>query len=343
MQQLARQDLLLVTDNVPTLGTAWSDFKRLRPLKQKTMEDYDKRLKQLDDWMDLPIDKITRNMVVERFDSIRQRSESHANLIMKVLSSVLSYASARYEYSDGQPMLAANPVKVLKGLRLWNRVSRRQTIINTCDLAKWWQAVQALDKQGHSLGRDVLVVLLLTGMRKAEASRLRWGDIDFSNGSILIRDTKNGTDHQIPMGAYLKDFLWNRHLAQRHNNAACEYVFPGKDLIGHVKSIENAIDRVIAQSGMAFCIHDTRRTFATQGMLAGVPAYMLKRILNHRVAADVTNGYLVFGVDDMRESMQKIEDQILKHALTDQPICGPIRDLGGGITISIAECYQHLN
>ncbi|MBX9948470.1 MAG: tyrosine-type recombinase/integrase, partial [Candidatus Obscuribacterales bacterium] len=239
----------MTTDSVPTLRMAWQDFKRLRPLKPRTTDDYDKRLRQVDDWLDLPINQITRSMVVERFDEIKQRSESHANLIMKVLSSVLSYASARYEYADGQPMLAANPVKVLKGLRLWNRVSRRQTIINTCDLAKWWQAVQSLDKQGHSLGRDVLVVLLLTGMRKAEAARLRWGDIDFSNDSILIRDTKNGTDHQIPMGKYLRDFLWNRRLAQRHNNAACEYVFPGKDLTGHVKSIENAIERVTAQSG----------------------------------------------------------------------------------------------
>jgi len=45
-----------------------------------------------------------------------------------------------------------------------------------------------------------------------------------------------------------------------------------------------------------------------------IPAYALKRLLNHANGADVTAGYIVANVERLREPMQKITDFVLKAA-----------------------------
>ncbi|BES86296.1 hypothetical protein PEC302110_33930 [Pectobacterium araliae] len=65
-----------------------------------------------------------------------------------------------------------------------------------------------------------------------------------------------------------------------------------------------------------FRCHDARRTFGTVAELAGVGSYILKRLMNHRTmrSADVTQGYLHFGADELQEPAKKIEHAILEHA-----------------------------
>ena len=67
-------------------------------------------------------------------------------------------------------------------------------------------------------------------------------------------------------------------------------------------------------SGVSFCIHDLRRTFATVAESLDIPAYALKRLLNHANGTDVTAGYIVANVERLREPMQKITDYVLKSA-----------------------------
>ena len=57
-----------------------------------------------------------------------------------------------------------------------------------------------------------------------------------------------------------------------------------------------------------------RRTFATVAESLDIPAYALKRLLNHATGADVTAGYIVPTTERLREPMQKITDYILKAA-----------------------------
>ena len=43
-----------------------------------------------------------------------------------------------------------------------------------------------------------------------------------------------------------------------------------------------------------------------------IPAYALKRMLNHSDGADVTAGYIVASVERLREPMQKVSDYLLR-------------------------------
>jgi hypothetical protein len=57
-----------------------------------------------------------------------------------------------------------------------------------------------------------------------------------------------------------------------------------------------------------------RRTFVTIAEGLDVPAYALKRLLNHAMTNDVTAGYIITDVERLRAPMEKIHDFMLKAA-----------------------------
>ena len=107
-------------------------------------------------------------------------------------------------------------------------------------------------------------------------------------------------------------------------NADDVLVFPG--VKGVIQETRHIIDRISAAtvsesndemlSPVPFKWHDARRTFGTVAELVGVGNYILKRLMNHRTmrSADVTQGYLHFGADELLEPASRIERAILEHA-----------------------------
>jgi integrase len=71
---------------------------------------------------------------------------------------------------------------------------------------------------------------------------------------------------------------------------------------------------VSARSGVKFTIHDLRRTFITIAESLGISPYALKRLLNHRIDADVTAGYIVIDAERLRQPVEQIAERILELA-----------------------------
>ncbi|MCT7653978.1 hypothetical protein MBH78_02690 [Oceanimonas sp. NS1] len=66
---------------------------------------------------------------------------------------------------------------------------------------------------------------------------------------------------------------------------------------------------------ISFACHDARRTFGSVAELVGVGTYILKRLMNHKSKRDdVTEGYLSFSADELREPAERIERAMLEHA-----------------------------
>lgn len=72
------------------------------------------------------------------------------------------------------------------------------------------------------------------------------------------------------------------------------------------------MEKVIEKTGIKFTVHDLRRTFITIAESLDIPAYALKRLLNHKTSGDVTAGYIIIDVERLRRPMQMITDYILK-------------------------------
>ena len=230
--------------------------------------------------------------------------EAYANLAMRVLRALFNFAAGQYEDSQGKSLIPENPVKRLSQTRAWYRIERRQTFIKSHELAIWYEA---LDQLQNKTLRDYLLLILLTGLRRQEAATLKWEQVDLVGKTLTILDTKNHDSHTLPLSDYLYELLQLRN--QHKTNA---YVFPGTGSAGHIVEPRKQMAKVTQLSDIAFTVHDLRRTFITIAESLDIPAYALKRLLNHRMTNDVTAGYIVADVERLRKPMQLITDFILK-------------------------------
>lgn len=292
-----------------TLTDAFADYLATRKdLKPKTIQDYERVMgTAFADWRAKPLLSITKDMVAHRHEQLGEQSgEAWANLSMRVLRALFNFAAGRYEDGEGHSLIVENPVKRLSQTRAWYRVERRQTVIKPHELSAWFAGVMALENETF---RDYLLLMILTGLRRNEAAKLRWADVDLSAKTLIVRDPKNRRDHTLPLSDYLFDLL-----SRRKAGAINDYVFPGTGAAGYVVEPRKQMARVTETSGVQFTVHDLRRTFITIAESLDIPAYALKRLLNHASGADVTAGYIVVSTERLREPMQKITDCVLRTA-----------------------------
>jgi integrase len=253
----------------------------------------------LKDWADRPIAEIARPMVFERHQRLcAERGAVTANNVMRHLRSVYNFLAST---ADGLP---PNPVLVLTQARVWVPEKRRQRTIPRHALPAWYEAVMA---EGP-LARDYLLVALLTGMRRREIAGLRWEHIDLAGRTLTVPRTKNGDPLVLPLSTHLARLFAERNLRTGHS----PWVFPTQSASGHLEECKSFVRRVGTRSGIEFSLHDLRRTFITIAESLDIPAYALKRLLNHRTAGDVTGGYIIMDVERLRDPVERVAKRILE-------------------------------
>ena len=288
-----------------TLEKALDDYIQTRKdLKPSTIKDYNKCLNcYLSDWKQKRLLDITKDMVEDRHREIGQRTESKANATMRVLRAIFNHSINKYEDSRGEPLIKVNPVSRLSQNRAWYPDKRKTTLLKSHELKPWYNAVMQLNQE---VTRDYLLFLLFTGLRRSEASSLTWKDIDFKDRTFTVLETKNKDPHTMPMSDFLMDLLM-----RRSSYGESEWVFPSPLTDGPLKEPRTAISRVVELCGISFTCHDLRRTFITIAESLDIPAYALKKLMNHRDPNDVTAGYIISNVDRLRKPMEKISERII--------------------------------
>jgi len=288
-----------------TLQQAFDDYLLTRKnLKASTIHDYKRSLNgPFKEWQNKPLNDITKDMIELKHRAIGQTAQARANNAMRVLRAVFNHAIAKYEDADGKPILTFNPVDRLSNTRAWFKVERRQTLIKPHQLGDWHQATLQLNNETT---RDYLHLVLFTGLRRSEASRLKWDDIDFQEKSLTITETKNHQVHTLPLSDFLYDLL-----QRRNEDKNSPYVFPSETERGYLIEPKNAVKRVSDLSNVPFTLHDLRRTFITIAESLDIAGYALKRLLNHKDPNDVTAGYIISDIERLRDPMQRISNFIL--------------------------------
>jgi integrase len=134
---------------------------------------------------------------------------------------------------------------------------------------------------GNDYGR-VVKILMLTGQRRDEIGRLRWGEVSLDEAVIVLppERTKNGHENIIPLSAPVLDIL--RSQPRIHD---CVFGRTGGGFDGYSKIKKELDQRIAAARGepiAPWVLHDLRRTFSTRlyGDL-GVAPHIVEALINH--------------------------------------------------------------
>ena len=306
-----------------TLEQVFNDYVRSRGtnLKDNTKKGYISAFNNyLSQWSNTPISEITRDMVEKKHREITKQSPTRANTVMRQLRAYFNYAMGEYEDDAGNPIFIHNPVSRLSHIKAWNREKRKQTVIKTYDLKKWYDTVIKLPQhqykdiyvESSEVCRDLFLFILFTGLRSSEASSLMWSNIDFKDNSLTIEDTKNYEPHSLPLTPFILEILERRKSKGLYVFQGSTADFASLSLDKPIANTKSQIKRVRKISNIYFSLHDLRRTFITIAESLDINTYALKQLLNHKDQRDVTGGYIITDMERLREPMNKITNYILE-------------------------------
>jgi integrase len=290
-----------------TLQQAYDEFLEKRDLKERTIWDYQRAMDiSFKSWKRKRIIDVTREMVSRHYTKLgNQIGKAQANQSMRFLRSLINFAAGQYENGDGKPLIKDNPVSIITQTKTWYRVERRQTIIKNHDLASWFESVDSLN---GDLVKDYLKVLLFTGLRRQEAMKLRWDQVDLKAKTLIITDTKNRSPLTLPFGPFILKLLKDR----KQDATDSPFVFPGTGKTGHLVESKYQTAQVTKESGIKFCLHDLRRVFINTAESLDISSYAVKQLVNHSIGGDVTAGYMVSDPERLRKPMERIETHLLR-------------------------------
>jgi integrase len=287
------------------------------PLAASSVYQYDSWMKNhFNDWLLLPAVTITGSMVLDRLALMEKNNgTTQAASSIKLLRGLYRLGIALHP-----GIITHNPVEAVREVRgrEWSPRKRRITYIKPEDFPVWFKAVSDYHLPK---GKDFMLLLLFTGLRRTEMATLKWSDIDFKAKTFTFTpEKKRGEkpeDDRVTMPLSVQAYrLLLQRKAQGWENA---YIFPGKHPSPYLSNPDNYKRGIIAATGIKFCFHDLRRTFITIAESLDIPHYALKALLNHSMGNDVTGDYICISTERLREPMQKIADRITELA-TAKPV-----------------------
>lgn len=186
--------------------------------------------------------------------------------------------------------------------RIPHRTQSRDRVLTDEEIVKLWNAT---DYKPYGY---LVRLALLTAGRKLEVRHMQ-----LDGDSILFKDTKNKTDHYLPITPLVRQHLMLE-----------PYTFD---------NYEREKIRLDKRTGVTgWVLHDCRRTWAYLAGKCGVRPEVIERVLNHKKTGIVAVYQRYQYHDEMREALLTVEAYIIKittpRASTPEPSTAPngVRD-----------------
>ena len=187
----------------------------------------------------------------------------------------LAFVSRLYRLFEEWEWCDGNPARFVEKAR---EEPRDRTLAET-EIAA---LAAALDVESDRSPAAVAAIRLAmtTGLRISEVTGMRWGDVDFEGGRVLLPDTKAGRRWQSLSSAALES------LTALPRVQGTEHVFSTGRAGVTYKTVHSAFRRAAAQAGLADVrLHDLRRTLMTRAAAAGIGTHVLRDLLGHKTTA----------------------------------------------------------
>ena len=164
--------------------------------------------------------------------------------------------------------------------------------------------------------RDFILMAVLTGARRGNLIEMHWDDIDLTNATWRIEQTKNNEPQIVTLSNQAVQLLKTRQAETKKG-----YVFPADCEVGHISDPKQAFMRVVKRAGIPYgrkvangvTLHDLRRTLASWQAMTGASLTIIGKSLNHKsqaataIYAKLEN---TLQASPVRESVNKATDAI---------------------------------
>lgn len=215
---------------------------------------------------DIPLPSLDL-VTLERWRSVRLSTVKPTtyNIERAALSSIFSKA-VEYGYIKENLFRRIKEMKI-EERRLYWTIDEEQKFFNK--LEEYINTSRSRNnRQTYRLFKDFVIFQLDTGMRREETLTLKWGQIDFRRGIIMVEKTKGKTRREIPMTNRVKEIVHSLGEMLFHNLSN--------------NQVSKKFSFIAGKAGLSgFKQHSLRHTFATRLLAIGVDISIVSKLLGH--------------------------------------------------------------
>ena len=241
---------------VPLLGK-----KRLADLTEGDVQQFGR---------EVAAGRSARNVKVgERRRIIVRGGDGAARKVIRDLSAVISFA-------QHHRLIAYNPVATANVRKTDNR---RERYLTLADLGRLGRALQEVEADGSNPKAVTIIRLwVLTGARRNEIAGLRWREVDFDRGQLILDDTKTGRSVR-PLGTAALELLKAYHQPSYDQDA---FVFPAERGAGFYTGTKRIWPLVTKRAELENVTpHTLRHTLGSVAASSGEALLMIGSMLGH--------------------------------------------------------------
>jgi len=241
-------------------------------------------------------------MVKDRFKAITLDNGSYAaNRSIALLKYVMKHSIATLKRPD------VNPVSGIK----WNKEHARREAMPPETMPAF---IAALDNIKGDSGGDLYKLQLFTGLRKSEALKLQWSDVNLDKGTLYIANTKNGEPLNIPISCFVVYLL----KARKTRIDSPLWIFPSNSRKGHLTGTSFFSEQIVAQ-GVKVYPHYLRKTFTTAAALC-CKGDIVDILMGHVAQGVTAKHYTAPSVEQLRPSIERITAELLRMTGIEQTV-----------------------
>ena len=265
--------------------------KEIEGCSTRTLNYYKDNIIKMLDTINLPIDEITTEILRNYLADYKSNSKAG----MVTIDNIRRTLSSFFTWLENEDYIVKSPVRRIHKVKTTRRVKETFTDENLEKLRDTCSNVRDL---------AILELLISTGMRVGEITRLNISDMNFQERSCIVLG-KGNSEREVYFSAKSKMYI-KKYLEMRTDNNEALFV----SLIKPYNRLGiSGIEILIRNLGKEANInkvhpHKFRRTMATMAIDKGMPIEQVQKLLGH-IKIDTTMEYAMVNQNNVKNSHRK--------------------------------------
>ena len=265
--------------------------KEIEGCSVRTLKYYKDNITKMLDTVNLPINEITTETLRNYLSNYKNNSTAG----MVTIDNIRRTLSSFFAWLENEDYIVKSPVRRIHKVKATKKVKETLTDENLEKLRDTCSNVRDL---------AILELLISTGMRVGEITRLNISDMNFQERSCIVLG-KGNSEREVYFSAKSKMYI-KKYLEMRTDNNEALFV----SLIKPYNRLGiSGIEILIRNLGKEANInkvhpHKFRRTMATMAIDKGMPIEQVQKLLGH-IKIDTTMEYAMVNQNNVKNSHRK--------------------------------------